>query len=267
MYSDDLKRACVRLLHAVNSCRKVAGLLGTSASSVCRWLKSSIGERRCRKQRFSILRLDVVKDAVHVYLQSHPFATTHDVAAVISSTVGVTVSDELARLAIRKCGHSKKRPRFYQSPSHCEAATIKFLEQRETLMGRPIFPLDETGFSSNVRPTIGYSKRGERHHIKYKPTTAERRHTSVVALEIVLQQSERPFHAANVPFVPAVSGATRKCRIVARQCQFPPRQACPGIRDIQGLDVALHTTVLSMVQSNRKGLLTGESSIPKASMH
>jgi len=56
------------------------------------------------------------------------------------------------------------------------------MQKKAELIGRHFVYIDETGFSSNVRPTYGYSKRGSRLHIRFMPTANEKKHTSVVAV-------------------------------------------------------------------------------------
>ena len=182
MYSTDFKEACLRIYAKLSSFRKVAALIGSSPSSICRWYNTHSHIHSQRKIPPSILSNSLVLDAVKTHVQSHPFTTCHDVRTIIQNILGHRISYELARLAVRKLGFTRKRPRFYPNPQHLQQATNAFNAQKAELSGSRFVYVDETGFSSNVRPTCGYSHRGTRLHIRYLPTATEKKHTSVVAV-------------------------------------------------------------------------------------
>lgn len=178
MYSNDFKAACVRLHAYCKSCRKVASLIGSSASSVCRWIKTNFETVHVRKEHNH--KCSISLDAISLLIESNPLTTIREVHDALK-VLGMNVSNELVRLAMKKAGYSWKKARFYPTPSNTLEKTNAFLQKRSTLSSRLIIPIDETGFSSNVRPTYGYAKRGKRLHIKYLPSATEKRHTSVVA--------------------------------------------------------------------------------------
>lgn len=181
MYSQDFKIATTQLYEKIGSSRKVASLIGCSFSTVCRWIRDRYAVKQPRKSRQSVLHQDGVLLAVELYVRSHPFCTTTDVKTVLEASLGKSVSTELARLAIHKLGLSRKRPRFYPEPYCLQDKTKTFIDEREKVKHLRFVSLDETGFSSNVRPSFGYCKKGCRLHVKYRPTAEDKKHISVLA--------------------------------------------------------------------------------------
>ena len=182
MYSNDFKTACLRLYRGIGSFRKVAECVGSSASSICRWFNAHADASHTRKKRASILDKPVIIEAVTVYMTAHPFTTAIELQNVIRRVTGSELSHEMVRLAMKKSGYTRKRPRFYAMPQHLESATTAFLQAKHRFRKRLIVPIDETGFSSNVKPVCGYAPRGARLHIRYMPTAVQKKHTSVVAM-------------------------------------------------------------------------------------
>jgi transposase len=180
MFSIDFRQAVVRLYERLQSFRKVSKLMGCGTTTVHRWVTKGVQRFENRKARPTLLTPEVVL-AIKVFLQSHPFSTAEDVQRTIYSTFQVKVSRELARVAVKKAGMTRKRPRFYPAPYDLEPKTIQFLAERQRLEGRLFVAVDETGFSLNVRPTHGYSLRGTRLNIAFKPSRTDRIHVSVVA--------------------------------------------------------------------------------------
>lgn len=178
MYSLDFKLACIRLYVSCKSYRKVASLIGSSASSVCRWAKMDLTACIHRKQH---KKTYIPIDAINTFITTHPLSTVREVHNSLLQQMDIHVSNELIRLTMRKKGLTKKRARFYLAPSHVEKAISDFQERKQAFANRCIVPIDETGFSSNVRPGYGWSKRGKRLHIRYRSSATEKRHTSVVA--------------------------------------------------------------------------------------
>lgn len=181
MYSVDFRKACIWVYEKLGSYRKVADLVGASASSICRWAKYTF-DKRSRKLRTSICSNPLIVDAINLFMESYPFSSCIDVQRAILKTVGINISYELARLAVVKAGFTRKRPRFYSSPHHLEQSTNVFNTEKEMHLGKRFVYVDETGFSSNVRPTIGYSKKGKRLHIRYKPSSQDKKHITAVTL-------------------------------------------------------------------------------------
>lgn len=181
MYSIEYRKVCIRLYSHFKSFRKVAKLVGVGASSICRWINMDLTATKPRKERQRSYNYPVVIDAIKCFLHSLPLATINDVKEAVKPFFNVPVSTELIRLIVHEAGYSRKKPRFYASPKHKQEKTEEFIKRKEALKNRLIIPIDETGFSSNIRPLYGYSVRGKRLHISYKPTSKEIQHVSVVA--------------------------------------------------------------------------------------
>ena len=180
MYTTEFRNACIRLHAHLKSYRKVASLIGGSASSICRWSK----RKDCctiRKKRVSKIDKPVVIEAIQCALSSNPFLTTKELRPRIESVIGTKISLELARVAVRKAGMTLKTPRFYAKPNHLEATTIAFQAKKDAVKHFPFVSIDETGFSSNIRNNKGYAPVGKRLHVRYKPSSKQKKHISVVA--------------------------------------------------------------------------------------
>ena len=91
-----------------------------------------------RKKRVSILDKPVILDAVDIYMSTHPFTTAVELQHVIKRVTGVTLSPEMVRLAIKKIGYTRKRPRFYALPKHVDSVTTTFLEAKHKFRNRLI---------------------------------------------------------------------------------------------------------------------------------
>lgn len=91
---------------------------------------------------------------------------------MIKESLEIDVSKELIRVAIVKLGYTKKKARFYGSPSNLEEKTFIFIKQRNEYMneGRRFLSIDETSFGRNGIESKGYSKIGKPLYIqKLKP--------------------------------------------------------------------------------------------------
>lgn len=180
MYSNDFRIGCIRLYREIKSLRKVANLIGSSPSSICRWLKIDLIENRERKIRKSISNCPIVIQSIKTFLEAKPLSTIREVHDAVKQFINATVSYELIRIIVKKLGFTRKCPRFYPSPKNLSEKTVEFLQRKESLKNHIIVPIDETGFTSNIRPTKGYSYSGKRLYIKYIPKSNEKIHYSVV---------------------------------------------------------------------------------------
>ena len=103
----------------------------------------------------------------------------------LSDTLNLKISTELIRLFVKKnLKKSYQKPHFYPLPN--EEILIKktmdfknnFEEHMLKCPNAKIVSLDEVGFSSNIRYTKGWNDIGTKFQVKYKPTSAEKKHKS-----------------------------------------------------------------------------------------
>jgi len=73
-----------------------------------------------------------------------------------------TVSRELVRTAIQKCGLTRKKARFFSRPKNLDDKIKIFLNERKELVdeGYNVFSLDETSFGRNGKQMMGYNEKG-----------------------------------------------------------------------------------------------------------
>lgn len=169
MYSNDVRKIACRLYHNIFSFRKVALIIGSSHSSVHRWLNVVYIKR---KQQDKKLNNTKILDTITLYIKTHPFCSVKDVNDILSKSHGVLVSNELVRLAIKKyCNFTRKRARYFSEPKNEQEKLNEFLEKRQNFVNenRIFVSIDETSFGRNFNPAIGYAIKGKRLNIK-RPT-------------------------------------------------------------------------------------------------
>jgi transposase len=148
----------------MKSLRKVAFFINISRSTVHRWISYESNER---KTRVSMIK-PIVLQSIEAYVKTHPFATILETRKVVSEEFKINPSKELVRLALKKCGFTRKRARQFSQPNNLEEKINSFIQERDVYIkeNRTIVSIDETSFGRNVLPPIGYSKKGERLRVK-----------------------------------------------------------------------------------------------------
>lgn len=163
MYSKDVRHIALRLYRSLNSLRKVAHLIGTSHSTISRWILHDGTNGRHATSRPSKVAQPVVLDCLRLKLATNPFATCMELSDEVHRATGVKCSRQLISLAIKKhLGYSKKTARYFGQPNPTKVQT--FVEQRDKYVkeGRDFVVMDETGFNHKLCGRRGYSKRGEK---------------------------------------------------------------------------------------------------------
>ena len=138
---------------------------------------------KIRKERIKKFKSNEIYNLIKLSLLQNPFYTANELLKIIEKECNFSPSNEFIRLAIKKLGFTKKRPRFYPITNTTDEKTNIFLKQKQKYinLNYNFVSIDEVGFSSNVKPNYGYSLKGKRLHIKYKPTFEIKKHISVVA--------------------------------------------------------------------------------------
>ena len=166
MYSADVRKIARRLYFNYTSLRKVAFLIGSSHSSIYRWLHYVPKSRKLQKTKLGDIKiLDIMK----LYIKTHPFCNVKDLQKIILNTFGLNVSNELVRLTINKTLLiTKKKARYFSEPKNNEEKLKEFLDKREKFVkeDRIFISIDETSFGRNYLPRDGYSDKGKRLYVK-----------------------------------------------------------------------------------------------------
>lgn len=207
MYSLDFRRLALRLYESMHSLRRVAAVLQTAHSTVHRWHRaerSGVGAVKTLRRRRSATDRPLLLETVRAFLVRCPLSTVQDVRKHVASYLGVSLSNELIRLAMHKAGMTRKKARWY---GHASNATIEktadFLRERTRLDRRrhTWISVDETGFSANARPLVGYAPRGQRLLMRDAAPSAivGRKHVSAIAC--VDRRTGRCYHAAHDGFI------------------------------------------------------------------
>lgn len=166
MYSNDVRKIAMRLYKTIASFRKVALIIGSSHSSIHRWLNNSV---KSRKIQTAVLNRPKILDSIILYIKTHPFCSVRDVNKVLSQTYNTSVSDELVRITIKKlCNFTKKRARYFSQPKNQQEKLNNFLDKRARFVNenRKFVSIDETSFGRNFSPAIGYAIKGLRLSVK-----------------------------------------------------------------------------------------------------
>ena len=152
MYPIDRRKIACHIYSMINSLRKTAKLLQVSHSSIQRWIKHPEQKPYTKKsnvQYKSILIVDIIKCSI----MTDPFISICKLRELIKETMRMDVSKELIRIAIYRLGITKKKARFYGSPSTLPKLTEEFIVKRQQFLddGRNFISIDETSFGRAAR--------------------------------------------------------------------------------------------------------------------
>ena len=154
--------------------RKTARLLMVSHSTISRWIHSPERTKYIRQSRLP-LKGDAIVDIVRCTIKADPFASVVALKHKIAETLGITVSKELVRIAIKKQGLTRKLAYFYGAPKTLPEKTTEFLRRRQAFsdQGRKFASIDETSFGRNGDLARGYETRGKKLHVERKPASVK----------------------------------------------------------------------------------------------
>ncbi len=144
----------------MNSIRKTSTLLQIGRSTIARWVQTG-GVRKPypRRASKSAALIGFIRDT----LAHQPFITSHQLASLIQTTLGVTVSKELVRVITRKSGFTQKKAKFFGRPTGVQAKTQTFVQARNALLAdaRQFASIDETSFGRHMPAVRGWAPRGQ----------------------------------------------------------------------------------------------------------
>ena len=187
MYSLELRQMTVNIYKKLKSFRKTALLTNISKSTIQRWTKNV--NLNIRVSRKSKLNSPVIIQIISTMISNIPFISMLEIKKKLLETLNLNVSTELIRLFVKKTlKKTYKKPHFYPLPNEEKLLqkTVefknKFQEHMANFLHSTIVSLDEVGFSSNVRYTKGWHDKGSKLQVKYKPSSAEKKHKSACTL-------------------------------------------------------------------------------------
>lgn len=156
MYPLDRRKLALHVYNLLSSLRKTAIILQTSHMSISRWLEN---QTRKPYRRNTVKKSSQIIGTIKSAIQNDPFASIHKLQKIIFETFGFHISRELVRTAILKSGFSRKKARFFSSPSNLQSKIEDFILKRDTYrsQGRLFLSLDETSFGRNGKSLSGYS--------------------------------------------------------------------------------------------------------------
>jgi transposase len=183
MYSKDRRQLAVHVYSLFKSLRKTAIILQVSHTTVARWIKSLDVKKYTYRNKVpkSSLIIDTIKTSIH----NDPFISIRSLCSIIKDVFKFTVSRELVRTSIKKCGLSRKKARFFSQPKGLDSKIEAFIEQRKNLidLGYHFFSLDETSFGRNGKQLMGYCQRGKQLRILRKQARMTTTSSMVIASE------------------------------------------------------------------------------------
>jgi transposase len=159
MYSTDFKNCIIRIRNEYNyTYWFISKLFNISISTISRWINNIRNIKlNCKSTK---LNKPIIIELINNIIKINPFYTTFEVNKHLQSNE-IFVSNELLRLFLRKkLKYTIKKPHFYPKVSSSEEKTKIFLNKIKNI--KFFVAIDEVGFSSNVRPLQGLSKKGER---------------------------------------------------------------------------------------------------------
>jgi len=169
MFAINHRQLAIHIYGLVHSLRKTAILAQVSHMSVSRWLKT-VERKQYTYTNRNHFKSDAVVDIIRTTIQNDPFISIIKLVSIIHEALGITVSKELVRVAIKRMGLTKKKARFYGTTSSLEAKTNAFLAKRANYIAanHTFVSLDETGFGRHCPITKGYAAKGARLYVRKK---------------------------------------------------------------------------------------------------
>ena len=170
MYPLERRNIALHIYSILNSLRKTAILCQVSHSTISRWIHCQ--HKKQYTKACKVYKSDQIIDLIKLSILNDPFVSILKLKELIYTTLKITVSKELVRIAIKKQGFTKKKARFYGQPKNLQEKTKEFLEKRTFYksLNKQFISIDEVSFGRNGINTKGYSKKGSKLYIqKNKP--------------------------------------------------------------------------------------------------
>ena len=162
MYALDRRKLANHVYSIMKSLRKVAIILQVSHTTVARWLRNPEKKKYTRSsiKNKSCQVIEIIKATI----QNDPFISIRKMKSIIEDSFNFSISKELVRTVILKCGFTIKKAKYFSRPDDLEEKIKAFITKRELFKSenRSFFSTDETAFGRNGVNCYGYSKRGSK---------------------------------------------------------------------------------------------------------
>jgi transposase len=165
-FSVDLKVRAVNLyLKHVRSLRRTANMLDISKSSVQRWLCMPWLHRKLPKQKCMAFKRDVQQQIAEL-VSANPFIA----ASEIVSCLRLKQHQRTVCRLRRKLGFTRKKAfkEVVQRPG-LDEQRADFARNIVAMNPDTVISVDESGFYMDMKPSFGYSRRGQRLHAMKHP--------------------------------------------------------------------------------------------------
>jgi transposase len=160
MYSIDLRKLSIHTYSLLNSLRKTSKVINVSHTTISRWLKN------INKKKYNVniekTKTYKVKEILKTTIECNPFISLRQLKDIIKSTLSLSVSIELLRVAMKIHGYSKKKVKYFSKSSGQELKTKEFLKKRSEFIkqNKYFVSIDKTSFGRNGILQYGYSPIG-----------------------------------------------------------------------------------------------------------
>ena len=118
MYALDRRKLATHVYSIIKSLRKVAIILQVSHTIVARWLRNPERKKYTRSSinDKSLRVIEIIKATV----QNDPFISIRKMKSIIDKTSNFSISKELVRTVILKCGFTIKKAKYFSRPNDLE---------------------------------------------------------------------------------------------------------------------------------------------------
>jgi transposase len=158
-YSLDFKNLAVKLYTSIASVRKTASYVQVPKSTLHNWLRSN----KIIRDRHQYRKVTAsVSSMIEDLLESNPFSTAADVVHAIKKHMQTHLSKSCVRCWISKLGFTRKKPSFVVQRTNLDEERKSFALHHCDLDPASYLSIDETSLYFDMKPSLGYSKRGRR---------------------------------------------------------------------------------------------------------
>lgn len=158
-YSLDFKNLAVKLYTSFNSIRKTASYVQVPKSTLHNWL---CGNKLVRDRNLYRKVTSNVASMIESLLESNPFSTAAEVVHAIKQHMQTQLSKSCVRFWISKLGFTRKKPSFVIQRANLDEERKAFALRHCDLDPSSYLSVDETSLYFDMKPSMGYSKRGRR---------------------------------------------------------------------------------------------------------
>jgi len=154
-------------------------------STAHRWVRSHPATRTPRRSRSCLLT--EARQVISAYVATHPFCIAASIAEHLREQLGAAPSRSTVSRTLKKAGMTRKLPSLSTSAASGSELADKrtaFCSAIRGLDCRDAVSIDESSFYFRMRPTLGYSARGQRLNVSKPLRVRRQRFTLVLAVSV-----------------------------------------------------------------------------------